>query len=42
MPEKLDFMTPIVVSINELARLKREEKPQYENVQMRIVLCGKE
>ena len=42
MPGRLDFMTPILIGINELARLKREEKPQYENAHRRTVLWGKE
>jgi len=35
-------VTPIVIDTNELAKLKREDKPLYENVQRGIVLWEKE
>lgn len=35
-------VTPVVVDANELARLKREDKPLYENVQRGITLWERE
>jgi predicted nucleotidyltransferase len=35
-------VTPIVIDTNELAKLKREDKPLYENVQRGIVLWERE